>query len=252
MANSLAQKLMKYDLKLIGRDRFLIFMLIFIIYIIVVMRFGLPWFDNFLAINGYLPNDTISESLADFYPLIIAFFALFEGATITGTIFGFMLLDEKDTNTLKAILVSPVTLSNYIQYRITLASVATFGIVLAMVVFINQVQLPFWQLTLISLGASFTTPMVILFYAILAENKLQGFAYAKFISIAGWIIPIAWFVDSPYQWIFGLFPPFWISKAYWMASEENNLWWVALLIGILFQIGVIVFLKKRFAKVVNN
>ena len=249
---TLAHKLGRYDSKLIARERFLVFLFIFIIYMIVVLRFGLPWLDNYLAVKGVFPNENISSRVSDYYPLIVAFFALFEGALLAGTVFGFLLLDEKDNNTIKAILITPVTLNRYMLYRITIASMATFIIVLAMLIFINQALLPWWQLILVSIGASFTTPIVTLFYAVYAENKVQGFAYAKFVSVAGWVILIAWFVSNPFQWLFGLFPPFWISKAYWMAFEGNQLWWISLIIGIVSQVALIILLLKRFNKIVYS
>jgi len=62
------------------------------------------------------------------------------------------------------------------------------------------------------------------------------------------LILLAWFVSEPFQWLFGLFPPFLISKAYWMAFEGNNFWWIALIIGIILQLGLIVVLMKQFNK----
>lgn len=60
---------------------------------------------------------------------------------------------------------------------------------------------------------------------------------------------LGWFVPEPYQWLLGLFPPFWISKAYWMALEGRGWWWVALLAGVVLQLGVISWLAKRYDRV---
>ena len=57
---------------------------------------------------------------------------------------------------------------------------------------------------------------------------------------------LGWFVAEPWQWLFGLLPPFWISEIYWMALEGNGLWWVALVAGIVLQVGLIVLLVQRF------
>lgn len=246
----LARKLGRTDVKLFGRDRFLMFMLLFIIYIAAALRFGLPWLNTYLAENGVMPGETITQSLADFYPLLVAFFAVFDGSMIAGTIFGFALLDEKEDNTIKAMLVTPVSLGRYILYRIVLAATLTTFIVVAQVLFINQAMLPWWKLVPIAVGGSLTAPIVTLFYAGFAENKVQGMAYAKFVGIAGWLIVPAWFVAEPWQWLFGLFPPYWISKAYWLAFEGSGLWWPALLLGIVTQAGLIALLAKRFTQVV--
>jgi len=109
--------------------------------------------------------------------------------------------------------------------------------------------IPFGHLLLIAAGAALAGPIASLFYAIFAENKVQGFAMAKFVGIAGWVILVGWFVAEPWQWLFGLFPPFLISKAYWMVLDGDGLWWVSLLAGIVLQAGLIALLIRRFTRV---
>ena len=246
----LVRTLGRSDAKLIGRDRFPLFMFGFIVYIIVVLRFLLPWANDYLAENGILPNESFSLSLADFYPMIVAYMAIFTGAMMVGTIVGFMLLDEKDHNTLKAMLVTPVRFQQYALYRVGLPAVLAFVIVVAMVLGINQALVPWWQLLLIAAGASLLAPMTTLFFALMAENKVQGFAYAKFTGISGWIIMGGWFIPGPWQWLLGVFPPFWISKAYWLAFAGSSWWWPTLIVGVLLQLGLIYWLAQRFNKVV--
>lgn len=237
------------DVKLIGRDRFLIFMFMFVVYIAVVLRFGLPWLNTYLAENGVMPGDTIPIPLSDIYPMLVAYLAVYSGALLVGTVFGFVLLDEKDHNTLKAMLVTPVPLSQYALYRVGLPAILASFIIVAEVLFINQALVPLWQLSLISAGAAFTAPITSLFFATFAENKVAGFAYSKFIGVSGMTIMIGFFVPEPWQWLFGLFPPFWISKAYWMALAGHSWWWVALIVGIVLQIGMISWFLQRFNKV---
>ncbi len=245
----LIRTLGRSDAKLIGRDRFPLFMFGFIVYIIVVLRFLLPWADDYLAANGILPNDSFALSLADFFPMIIAYMAIFTGAMMVGTIVGFMLLDEKDHNTLKAMLVTPVRFQQYALYRVGLPSVLAFIIVVVMVLGINQALVPWWQLLPIAVGASLLAPITTLFFAIVAENKVQGFAYAKFTGIAGWVIMGSWFIPDPWQWLMGVFPPYWISKAYWLALDGSSWWWLSLIVGIGLQLSLIYWLVRQFNKV---
>ncbi len=248
----LTQLLLRFsrnDAKLIWRDRFLVFMFGFVFYIAIVLRFGLPWLDGYLATNGILPSESMPMRFSDFYLLLVSYMAVFQGALIAGTIFGFALLDEKEDDTIKAMLVTPVPFSRYIMYRVAVPMILAFFTVIMMVLSIGQALIPLWQLTLISLGASLTAPIATLFYGIFAENKVQGFAMAKFVGIAGASILLGWFVDEPMQWLFGLFPPFWITKAYWMAYNGNTLWWLALIVGIIAQSGLIYLLVQRFNQV---
>jgi fluoroquinolone transport system permease protein len=176
----------------------------------------------------------------------------FWGQSWRGWFFGFVLLDEKDDKTIKAMLVTPMPIRQYMAYRIFVPAFLAFFIVLAEVYIINLdgTLLPLWQTSLIAVGASLSAPIATLFFAIAAENKVQGFAMTKFTGTAGMLILFSWFVAVPWQWLFGLFPPFWVSKAYWLALEGNDFWLAALAIGILSQAGLIWGMLKAFNRIV--
>lgn len=245
----LITRLGRNDVKLIGRDSFMIFMFAFAIVIATVLRFGLPALNDYLLEENILNETTFITSLEEIYPMIVAYMALYTGALLVGTIFGFMLLDEKDDNTIKAMLVTPVSMNQYLTYRVGMPVFIAFIVVLFEFLFINQAQVPLWQAIVLSAGASFTAPIISLFFATFAANKVQGFALSKFGGISGWTVMLGWFVPMPLQLLIGLFPPFWISKAYWMILEGNDLWWAALIIGVITQISLIYVLMRRFEKV---
>jgi len=246
----LIRHLVKNDYKVITRDRFLLLVFVLIVFIAAVLKFGLPWLNIYLAEHGILPNPALSKSLSDFYPMIIASFVLFQGGLLAGTILGFACIDEKEDNTIKALLTSPLSLNFYVFYRIVLATVFAFLTILFQFLFINLAAVPSWQMIILSLAGSLAAPIILLFYAIFAQNKVQGFAMSKFAGIAGWVIMFGWFVSEPWQWLFGLFPPFWISKAYWMILDGNSFWWVSLTIGIIMQCGLIYLFARLFKRVV--
>ena len=244
----LVLKLGRNDVKLIRRDSFMLLLLGFILWISIVLRYVLPWLNEYLAETGVLSGDTINASLSHYYPLIIGYLAVFEGALIVGFLFGFILLDEKDDNTLLAMLVTPLPLRQYLIYRVVLPCILATIVIMAMMLFINVALPSFWQLLLIAAGASFAAPIASLFFGIFAENKVQGFAYSKFSGLAGMLIIGSWFVDEPLQWLFGIFPPFLINKAYWMAVDGNQLWWMAWLAGIVLQIALIAWMMRIFTR----
>jgi len=244
----LARRAGMNDIKLVARDGFLIMMLVMVGVFGLVLHFGLPWADGYLAANGVLPSATISSRLADYFPPIVAYMAFYTGALMVGTIIGFVLLGEKDENTLQAMLVSPVPLNWFVLYRAAGPALLAFFIIAAFFLFISQASVPLWQVLLLSGGASLTAPIITLFFATFAENKVQGFAMAKFVGLAGWIIVAGWFVPEPFQWLLGVFPPFLISKAYWLALEGNGMWWVALAGGVMLEMVAIRVLMYRFSK----
>jgi fluoroquinolone transport system permease protein len=249
LMTQLITRLGRNDAKLIGRDSFLIFMFLFAAIIALILRTGMPELNSYLAETGVMPGETIKISLSDVYPMLVAYMALYTGALLVGTVFGFVLLDEKDQNTLRAMLVTPVPLSRYVAYRVGMAAVFAFVIVLGMVLIINQALLPLWQMMLFAAAGALAAPIITLFFAVLAENKVQGFAYSKFGGISGWFIMIGWFIPQPWQWICGIFPPFWVAKSYWLALEGSGWWWVVLLVGIGLELALIGWFIRRFNKV---
>lgn len=244
----LVRKIGPVDVKVIRRDSFLLFMLSFAAIIAVVLRYLLPYVTVQLAENGILPGERFPVPLTEFYPMIIGFMTLYTGSLLVGTIFGFMLLDEKDDDTLTAMMVTPVPLNQYALYRVTLPTILAFVIILVMFYIVGQALLPVWQMALIAAGGALTAPIITLFFAIVAQNKVQGLAYSKFGGISGWTILLGWFVPEPFQWLIGLFPPFWINKAYWLALDGRGLWIGALAVGIVLQLALIWWMLQLFMK----
>lgn len=239
------QELGKNDAKLIGRDSFLVGMLVYSVFTSLLMRFGLPYVNEMT-----LDNEQVPFILADYYPMLIGFLIVFMAAVFAGMIIGFMLLDERDDNTIKAMLVSPLPIHYYLGYRVALPMVLTFGLVVMEMFVVNLALVAWWQIVLIALAASTTAPIITLFFASFAENKVQGFALTKFTGVAGVLVMMAWFVEEPLQLLFGVFPPFWITKGYWLALEGNPYWGLALLIGAGLNLLIITALARYFQRVV--
>lgn len=242
----LITRLGRNDVKLIRRDSFLLFMFAFVLVIATVLRFGMPALNDYLRDNNVLNETTAIPSLEAIYPMIVAYMTLYTGALLVGTIFGFMLLDEKDDSTIKAMLVAPISMNQYLTYRVGMPVFIAFVVILFQFLFINQALVPLWQIMTLAAGASLTAPIVSLFFATFAANKVQGFALSKFGGVAGWTVMLGWFVPMPLQLVIGVFPPFWMSKAYWMILEGNALWWVAFIIGVVTQLVLIAVLMRRF------
>lgn len=234
------------DLRLARRDSFLIMMAGMALGIGLIFRYLLPWADIYLAESGLLPNQTTGLHLSDLYPMLVSFIGIFQSAVLVGAIFGFLFLDEKDGNTLTALLVTPVRLTDYLVYRMLMPALITFLVTLVVVPLIGQAQIGWGRLVAVAAGAAPAASLIVLYYALAADNKVQGFAMAKFVAIAGWIIPAAWFLPEPWQWLAALFPPYLAHKAYWMAEAGAAYWWPPLVVGITWQIAVLAVMARMF------
>lgn len=239
---------LRNDARLIRRDMILGMMLIFVVYIGIVLRFGLPWLDGYLLNARILPNARHPQAFSDYIPAIISLLNIYTGPILGGSVFGLLMLTEKDEETMKALLVSPLSPGTYVGYRILLTSVVSLLIVLFLFYTVGQDLLPFGQLLSIAFGAALVAPLTLLFLMIVANGRVQGMNYSKFFSFGGYITLVSWWVSDPAQLLFGLFPPYWISKAYWAALEGSGLWWVFLVIGITYQGACILLLWRIFIR----
>lgn len=232
------------DAKLIGRDSFLAGLLGYVAVMALFLRFALPWLEQTVQ-----ASEDIQISAAEFYPLVIGYLVIYTGGLIAGMIVGFVVLDERDDHTLTALLVTPLPLNAYIGYRLLVPGLMGFVFILLQFLIINQTPLPIWQLLPIVAVAALVGPIVALFMAVFAANKVQGFAMLKIIGSSGLLLVAAWFVPEPFEFLFGLFPPYWAVKAYWAALAGESLWWIFLIIGVVMSGAVLAYLVRRFNKV---
>jgi fluoroquinolone transport system permease protein len=235
------------DARLIGRDSFLSGMIGFMLIFAILLRFGIPWLTDVIA-----QNPDVQLDLTTYYPLLLAYMAIFQGAMIGGLMIGFIVLDERDDNTIKALLVTPLPVTYYLAYRVLIPSLLGFGVILMDFMVINLALVPLWQLILIAAVGGLFGPIAMLMLATLAENKVQGFVQVKIIGTSGLLIFAAWFLQPPFEYLVGLFPPYWAAKAYWMAYAGDPNWWLPLIVGALYSGVVIGLIMRRFRKVAYN
>ncbi|MCH9685579.1 MAG: hypothetical protein K0V04_29380 [Deltaproteobacteria bacterium] len=244
--------LARNDVRLIARDKMLVTMAVFIVVMGVATRYALPAIDTALANGGVMPSDTVTLRFSDTFPMFVAFIALWQAANIPGVLFGFILLGEKEDQTLQALRVTPLPLRVYTGYRVGVSAAVALLAALYLSYSIGWSSLPPLRLLPIALGASLTAPLAVLFYATFASNKIQGLALTKFGGVAGLLILVGFFVPEPWQWLLGVFPPLLVAKSYWMALDGRAWYWLPLLIGSVAQVGLLVLLINRFRRAVSR
>ncbi len=171
--------------------------------------------------------------------------------TLMGTVVGFLLLDERDDQTLTALLVTPLPLYRYLVYRLAVPTLLSLILTVLAVWICDLVAINPISLIFISLESALAAPIVALVYFCFSENKVQGFGVLKILGSITFALPIgAYFMGIPAQYGFGLFPLYWSAKAFWLACDGSNWVGLPLLIGACYKLGVIKFLIDRFYHVV--
>ncbi len=168
--------LARNDLRLVARDKMLVTLAAFIVVIGVAMRYALPAIDASLAEGGVMPSDTVQLRFSDAFPAFVAFLVVWQAANIPGVVFGFVLLGEKEDQTLQALRVTPLPLQVYTGYRVGVSAMMAFCATIYLSDAIGWCAIPMVRLVPIAVGASLTAPLAVVFFATFAANKIQGLA----------------------------------------------------------------------------
>jgi len=185
--------------------------------------------------------------LVPYYPLVLTGFLLLTSIIIVGGLGSFLVLDEVDAGTLSALRVTPVPLTTFFAYRAATVMVVTTAYVIATMSFSRIVErglLP--ALIPIGLLAGLSAVVTLLLIVAMAGNKIQGLAMVRGLGmlIAG--LPcLPWFIHSSWNLAFGVLPPYWAAKAFWVASDHGT-WWPFLLGGVVYNVAVAWPLFRRF------
>lgn len=77
-------------------------------------------------------------------------------------------------------------------------------------------------------------------------------SYKKQIPDAPFALPPANDAPPDRSWLAGLYPPYWAIKAYWLAEAGDPNWWPTLLVGAVFMSATLVYLTRRFGRLVRG
>lgn len=185
--------------------------------------------------------------LVPYYPLVLTAFLLLTSIIITGAIAAFLVLDEVDAGTLTAMRVTPVPLATLFGYRATTVMVVATLYVITTLSF-SGLLAPGLTPALIPIGmlSGLSAIVTLLLIISMAGNKIQGIAMVRALGmlIAG--LPcLPWFIDSAWNLAFGVLPPYWAAKAFWVAGDHGT-WWPYLLGGVAYNLAIAWPLLRRF------
>ncbi len=230
------------DVKNVIRDPFLKWIIPAPFLMAVAFRFLIPGVADVAA-----PWLTLS----DYYPLLLSMFVLFV-PEMYGIVAGFMLLDERDQDTLTALKVTPMSLGKYLLYRMSTPVIISIVTTLLAYPLIGLIDVdPVLLIVAVALS-SLTAPFIALIFTAFARNKVEGMAIQKMLGSFFMIPMVAYFIPSGWQLVFGVFPTYWTLKAFWIACEGGQGFWPYVLAGILAHAVFIALLLKRFDTVMHR
>ncbi|MGP4081714.1 hypothetical protein ACTWQL_17550 [Pseudalkalibacillus sp. R45] len=218
-----------YDLKNIKRDLVLLMSLFAPLILATLLKFGFPPLER-LVVTSF------QVSLASYFPLMVVTCLLVTPFTV-GMLSGFLILDERDEQILSYLSITPVSKSHFILYRL-LFPVVICILAAGLLLYVNAWEvISLWELAVL-LVLSLEAPIVALMMAVFADNKVEGLALGKVISISVAAPIVGFFIDSEWKWIGFVFPPFWIAEVFFATSPSMK---ATLLCGALLYHAFIIW-----------
>ena len=159
------------DMRNVARDPLLRWILILTPVFGVLVRFAVPPIAE--AVHSRFGVD-----LGRYYPLIMSCLPLIPAGLI-GTVIGFLLLDQRDDETLTALLVTPLSLGDYLRYRMLVLLVLSSALSCVTMPVAGLTATTFLQVVVTAIVAAPLAPIYALFLGTFATNKVQGFALVK-------------------------------------------------------------------------
>ena len=211
----------------------------------LLFRFAAPRIAS--ALDGQFGFDLVA-----YYPLVMSFLPLIAAGMI-GTVVGFLLLDQRDDQTMTALLVTPLSLADYLRYRLggLMILSAVFGAVIVPLAGLSETT-PL-QVGVTAVTAAPLAPIYALFLGTFAANKVQGFALAKAVGVVQIPCIVSYFVTGPWQSVFGLVPHYWALKVFWLFDERAmGAALVHALVGVAWQAVLLLLLVQRLSHVVRR
>jgi fluoroquinolone transport system permease protein len=185
--------------------------------------------------------------LVPYYPLVLTGFLLLTSIIIAGGLGAFLVLDEVDAGTMTALRATPVRLSTFFAYRAGTVMAVTTVYVVATMAFSGILESSLVPALIpIGLLAGLSAVVTLLLIVAVASNKIQGIAMVRGLGMVIAGLPcVPWFIDSTWNLAFGVLPPYWAAKAFWVASAHGT-WWPYLLGGVVYNLAVAWPLFRRF------
>ena len=194
------RKFIKSEIGKIRHDSMMLFMFFAPLLFGLMGRYLIPGLAEVNDFDIILIADYVLVGLAIMMPLLY------------GALVGFSILDDRDDNILMTIKVSPLSIHQYLSFRLIMATILSFLAVIFILWFSDIVVFALTDLLLIAFLASLSAPAIALFINVIAKNKIEGFAIMKGVQIVLLVPLISLYFTDYKELFFSIVPGYWPTK----------------------------------------
>lgn len=222
------------ELRNVLRDSLMLLMLLAPLMIALAFRFIFP-FARGLLLPGF--------DLAEHYGFIMSMLLVLT-PMMCGALTGFLFLEERDEQILTYMSVTPLGKGGYLAYKLTFPVLLSIVYSLPLLWLAGLAPFSVWKVLPIALMAALEAPLMALFLAAFAENKVEGTAIYKLAGLVDVAPFVGYLVHSPLRYLAGVIPQFWITVTWLEAHKPGGAYWQHLAAGFAVHIIVIwIFLR---------
>jgi fluoroquinolone transport system permease protein len=162
---------------------------------------------------------------------------------MSGMVYGFILLDERDGGIITAISVTPTGKTGYLKLRLGIPIVLSFIFIVCYQLLLGLAgTMNFMQMLVLSILSASQSLMLLLFLGAFAANKVVGMAFTKGFGILLMGPLIDFILPGPYNWVGAFSPLFWTGRAFLATSDRT--FWIYFGIALVFH-GLLIWLLLR-------
>lgn len=223
----------------IYRDGFLLMAVAYSLVIAAAMRFLLH----------LVPVENIAFYAAPFIPFI--------ASSLIGLVFGFGLIEERETKTWLLLRVVPLSSATLAAYWIVSVTSLCLMISLVSAVIYGIRPVMMGSFLLLSIATAATAPLVMLMLGSFASNKIEGMAVGKIISGSALLLVGIFVLPSWWGLLLLWYPWYWIYlgllRAYAGAEASTSLavswpsvptWFYGIVSLLLSAVGIVVLARR--------
>lgn len=172
----------------------------------VAFHFAIPFLEDILC-----DHFAKAQIIAPYYILFDLLLAI-----MTPTMFCFAgvltMLEELDLGITRYYFVTPVGRRGYLTSRLFVPAVLATAYGASMLAVFTVAKIDIALIFAFSICGGLMAMICSLIVVALAKNKIEGMALVKLCGLLVVGLPVAYFVDSPIRYIFGILPSFWMAE----------------------------------------
>lgn len=199
---------LKADIKQILREPILVIFVFLPVLIFGVLKLGI------LYLIPYLHTATGFD--LSYYTNYILAVSLIMIPNMLGTVFGFLMLDERDGHITELMVITPIGYTGYIFNRLLLPMLGCIIYTFLGYLILDIYSVPWMQLLLLAFLLGIESLLIGITLFNLADDKVKGVTYAKALSLVT-LFALADLIDEKWVSLLASFFPF-----YWITQVINN------------------------------